>query len=157
MFSLEVIKKLIDEQINCQIEIYGEGNERKDMEDYIKINKLDNFIFLYGNKDSDLIKMAYQKSHFLIFMSKSEGWPKVVAESMFWGCLPLTSAVSCIPQMLGNGLRGDLLPPNIDDIFNKIKHYIKYPEEYYRKCDSAMHWSRQFTLERFDKEIQNFI
>ena len=52
----------------------------------------------------------------LIFISKSEGWPKVVAESMWWGCIPISKPVSCIPEMLGYGKRGFISSIDIESI-----------------------------------------
>jgi glycosyltransferase involved in cell wall biosynthesis len=104
-----------------------------------------------------VVKTAYQESHFLLFASQSEGWPKVVAESMFWGCLPITSTVSCVPEMVGNGLRGDLVEPKAQAMSCRIEYYLNNSKEYQDKCENAMSWSRQFTLERFEEEINKFL
>ena len=64
------------------------------------------------------MKKAFIEAHFLIFISKSEGWPKVVAEAMFWKCLPISTDVSCVAYMLDYGKRGTIVSPNvlIDDL-----------------------------------------
>lgn len=153
LISLQVLRKLSEEQIPCEINFYGDGNESVELENYIIQNDLSSIAFLHGNVSAELVKESYQSSHFLIFISRSEGWPKVVAESMFWGCLPLTSAVSCVPEMIGHGLRGDIVDPDVHQIVERIKHYLQNPTEYSQKCLNAMGWSRQFTLERFETEI----
>jgi glycosyltransferase involved in cell wall biosynthesis len=157
MLSLEVIYKLNTKNIPCEIHLYGEGNERDDLEKYISKNDLHNVAFLHGNVDALEVKKAYQECHFLLFVSKSEGWPKAVAESMFWGCLPLTSAVSCVPEMIGHGTRGELIEPKVDVIIEKIVYLKDNPMVYKEKCKLAMDWSRNFTLEKFEKEIKNLI
>ena len=118
---------------------------------------MQNFAFLHGNVEADKVKKALQDSHFLLFISKSEGWPKVVAESMFWGCLPLTSPVSCVPEMIGYGTRGELIEPKVELIVEKIMYLKDHPMIYKEKCQLAMDWSRNFTLEKFEKEIKNII
>ena len=153
LLSLEVVKKLIEEQIPCTMHFYGDGPQKSMMGEYRFINQLQNTVFFHGNVSPKEVKLALQKSHFLVFFSKSEGWPKAVAEAMFWGCLPLTSAVSCIPHMLGNGERGDIIEPEVNIIIEKIKYYLSNPFAYYTKCDCAMKWSREFTLEKFENEI----
>ena len=35
--------------------------------------------------------------------SKSEGWPKAIAEGMFWGAIPVATRVSCLEYMLDKG------------------------------------------------------
>ena len=153
MKSVEVCHVLNNRNIKAQINIYGEGPEREKIQEYIGRNNLQDEVKLLGNVSSSVLKEAYINSHFLIFISQSEGRPKVVAESMFWGCLPLTSAVSCVPEMLGHGERGNLVEPDANKIADIIQGYILDPNKYHQKTISAMEWSRQYTLERFETEI----
>ena len=155
--SAEVCKNLVDKGVNAKLHFYGEGAERKVLTEYISSHGLSKSIFLHGNVNKDTLINAWRESHFLVFISKSEGWPKAVAESMFWGCLPLTTKVSCVPEMVGNGTRGDLVNPQPSEIAGLIKSYISAPEKYRDKCTAAMSWSQQFTLEKFEKEIQELL
>jgi len=157
MISLNVLKKLNEEKIPCEINLYGDGKERKALENYIIQNNLGSIAFLHGNVSAELVKESYQNSHFLIFISQSEGWPKVVAESMFWGCLPLTTAVSCVPEMIGHGMRGDIVEPSVQQIVERIKYYLLNPTEYNDKCLKAMDWSRQYTLEKLESGIKSIL
>jgi glycosyltransferase involved in cell wall biosynthesis len=100
------------------------------------------------------MKTIYQSSHFLILPSKSEGWPKVVAEAMFWGCLPISTKVSCIPNMLDYGNRGVLLNMNIEDDTDSIKKLITNVEDYNSKLKKAQNWSQNYTIDRFKEEIK---
>jgi len=86
-------------------------------------------------------------------MSMSEGWPKVVAESMWWGCLPITTDVSCVKQMVDGGNRGILIEPEPDIVAKAIEKMITKPYLYKKMCIEAMNWSRQYHFERFEQEI----
>ena len=123
----------------------------------MQANNLSPYIELKGNQTAEEVKNAFKKSHFLVFISKTEGWPKVVAESMFWGCYPITTPVSMVPEMIKNGERGSLVSANPKEIGDLILHLISNPERYYKSCQEAMNWSRQFTLNRFEKEIEAFL
>ncbi|HEY9220434.1 MAG TPA: glycosyltransferase [Lutibacter sp.] len=153
LLSLAVIQKLKEKGHQVRLDIYGEGPERGALEQYISGNDLSNEVLLHGNCDRETIKKAYQSAYFLLFISQSEGWPKVVAEAMFWGCLPVTSKVSCIPYMLANGERGALVNPNTDEIVAVIENFLQHPETYNQQAMKAMAWSRQFTMEKFEEEI----
>jgi glycosyltransferase involved in cell wall biosynthesis len=157
MISLEIVKMLKERGLNCVINFFGDGPELMKMKDFCERNFIQDSVYFHGNVNSEVVKKAYQESQFLIFASQSEGWPKVVAESMFWGCLPITTAVSCVPEMVGNGLRGDLVEPKSEAITSRIEYYLTNPNEYYNKCEEAMRWSRQFTLERFEEEIKKLL
>lgn len=52
----------------------------------------------YGFLSREKIFSIYEKSHLLLLPSESEGFPKVVAEAANFGCVPVVSNVSCIPQ-----------------------------------------------------------
>jgi glycosyltransferase involved in cell wall biosynthesis len=153
LLSVQVVHELKRKGYNVQLDMYGEGIERTKISDYILDNSLEEVVFLHGNAHKEIVKKAYQQAHFLVFISKSEGWPKVVAEAMFWGCVPLTSAVSCVPEMLGNGSRGTLVSTNVAAIVRVVEGYIDNEETYIRHAENAMEWSRAFTLERFEEEI----
>jgi glycosyltransferase involved in cell wall biosynthesis len=154
LLAAEVLKVLRARQVEAVLDFYGEGAERAALEEFIGQNQLGQYIFLHGNTDAQTLKQVYQNSHFLVFASISEGWPKVVAEAMFWGCLPITTAVSCVPEMVGHGSRGDILPPVPEATVAVIAEYMENPENYQRKALAAMAWSRQYTLEKFDRAIK---
>lgn len=158
MLTVEAVKQLIDDGENIQLNMFGEGPELDRIADYIaKHNYLKEHINLHGNQSKSTVKKAFMESHFLFFISKSEGWPKVVAEAMFWGCIPITSKVSCIPYMLNNDERGALVEDNIDAI---VKAYSKYATNEGLFVDTsvkAMKWSRMFTLNKFESEIANIL
>jgi len=153
LLSVAVIQKLKENGHQVQLNIYGEGPERLALEQYIAANDLDNTVILHGNCDKETVKKAYQSAHFLLFISQSEGWPKAVAEAMFWGCLPITGKVSCIPYMLANGERGALVNTNAEEIVRVVENYLQHPEIYNLQAMKAMEWSRQFTMEKFEVEI----
>jgi glycosyltransferase involved in cell wall biosynthesis len=157
LVSCEVAKQLLRKGIDVRLDLFGDGPERTEIEVFISVNQLGNNIHLQGNQEGEVVKFAYQSAHFLVFISLSEGWPKAVAESMWWGCLPITTAVSCVPEMLGYGERGDLVISDPVEIVNKIEYYIHHPDEYTTKCKAAMTWSREYTLERFEKEVNKLI
>ncbi|MFZ2285004.1 MAG: glycosyltransferase [Lutibacter sp.] len=153
LLSVSIIQKLKEKGRQVQLDIYGEGPERFALEQYIKENDLQNEVILHGNCDRETIKKAYQRVHFLLFISQSEGWPKAVAEAMFWGCLPITGKVSCIPYMLANGERGALVNPNTGEIVAVVEDYLQHPDKYGRQAMKAKDWSRQFTMEKFEEGI----
>jgi glycosyltransferase involved in cell wall biosynthesis len=159
MLSVKVIEKLRLENYQIQLDMYGEGPEFKKIKAYVSQRNLEGSVFLHGNQSKEVVKEAYQKSHFLIFISKSEGWPKVVAEAMFWGCLPISSKVSCVAKMLGNGSRGTVIAPNAnsDQIVQILKRYIEHEDDYQQQVLNAKKWSQQYTLEKFEHEIKKLL
>lgn len=157
VYAAQLVKKLIDSGHDVKLEIYGEGKERKKLEDFIASSHLQDAISLKGNQPEAVVRNAYQNSHFLILASKSEGWPKVVAEALFWGCVPLSSAVSCVPDMLGNGSRGILLNADTDKDSAKIAAVLGDANRYQSMAEAGMDWSRKFTFDVFESEIKKLL
>lgn len=157
MYVLRLIEVLMEKGHKVNLNIYGEGSERSKLENYIKTNNLEKFVVLGGNQNQEIIKSAYQKSHFVILPSKSEGWPKAIAEGMFWGCVPIATEVSCVPFMIDYGNRGILLETNLDKDINKIEELLKNERRFLDKSTSAIEWSQNYTTDVFETAIKKLL
>lgn len=157
LLSLDVAKHLVSLGYDVELNFYGEGPERKKIEATISENGFESQVFLHGNVNSETVERAFRESHFLVFASKSEGWPKVVSESMFWGCIPLTTAVSCVPMMVGKNKRGILVSPDGRGIADVIVGLVNAPERCEKMSVEASRWSQQFTLEKFESEVSKLL
>ena len=157
MYAIALVEALSKRGYSVQLELYGEGKERIVLEDYIEKNHLKSFIELKGNQSKEIIKSAYQNSHFVLLPSKSEGWPKAIAEGMFWGCIPLATSISCVPFMLDYGNRGVLLTARLEQDVDEIEAVLNDEIDYSRKRKQASDWSRNYTLDVFKKEIKRII
>lgn len=157
LYAVKVVEELKKQNFDIELSIYGDGNERFAIEEYINSKKTNSYIFIKGNTNRESMKVIYQESHFLILPSKSEGWPKVVAEAMFWGCLPISTPVSCVPNMLNFGERGILLTENLQSDIASISDLLSNQEEYNKKIKNAINWSRQFTIDKFEQEIKDIL
>ncbi|GGE32484.1 glycosyltransferase family 4 protein [Psychroflexus planctonicus] len=156
--AIQFVQELQQKGIDAILHIYGDGTEREAVSDYIKLHQLTDTVLIYGNQPKQKVKKAIQQAHFLILPSKSEGWPKVVAEAMFWGCIPIVTPISCVPWMLDNGKRGILmLDTKLNETANSIQSLINQPSELERMAEKAAQWSRQYTLDKFEKEIEKLL
>ena len=157
LYALQLVEKLHEKGREVHLDLYGEGVERERLESYILDKNLSNVVTLHGNQNEMTVRVAYVKAHFLILASKSEGWPKVVAEAMFWGCLPVASKVSCVPNMLGDGERGILLQIDIEKDARQIESLCDEETNYIEKSKKAEEWSRKYTLDAFESEIKKLL
>ncbi|WP_034890267.1 glycosyltransferase family 4 protein [Gillisia sp. Hel_I_29] len=156
-FTIKLIENLIQKRIPVTLEMYGNGDMKKELEEYITINNLDPFIKLMGNQNLKIVKEAYCNSRFLILASKSEGWPKAIAEAMYFGCIPIATNISCVDWMLDYGKRGILIEPNVESATRKIEDKLSDISKLQEMSENAMEWSQQYTLEFFDEAIKSVI
>lgn len=152
--SIQLAEHLVKKGVPVHLDILGDGSRRDDLEQYVKTSGLQSTITFHGNVSSEEVKRVLKDSHFLIFLSDSEGWPKAVAEAMFWGCVPIVQPVSCVPWMLGFGQHGILVDKNdLESIIVKVAGLMNDDSEYLRMSTEAMKWARVYTLEKFEAEI----
>lgn len=156
-YAVQLIEYLLKDGFDVQLDIYGGGILKHDLEKYIFENKLHKNIFLKGNQNHNILKIAYQESHFVILPSESEGWPKAIAEGMFWGCVPISTKVSCVPYMLDYENRGIFLSLNLEKDTFKITEFLKNENIFHQKSRSAFKWSNQFTTNKFELEIKKLL
>ena len=156
-YAIEIVNKLIKEGVKCKLDFYGEGTKRSMLQNLISNYGLADLVTIHGNVDTETIKAALKQAHFVVLPSKSEGWPKAIAEGMFWGAIPIATRVSCLEYMLDNGNRGILLNLNLKIDTQLIKKLVAQPEAFHLMAVAAAQWSRQFTLDRFENDIKQLL
>ena len=157
LYAIQLVQELYEKGKKVTLELYGEGVLRKDLEYYIAQNNLETIVSLKGNQSKEAVLKAYQTNHFLILPSKSEGWPKVVAEAMFWGCVPIVSKVSCVPYMLDYGERGIQLEEQLEKDVIQVTSLLDDELLYQKTASEGQNWSRQFTTDKFEVEIKKLL
>lgn len=157
LLAIQLVEALQKQGKQVRLDVYGDGVLKEKLQQYISSNHLENVIKLHGNQEKAVVKEALKKAHFLILLSKSEGWPKAVAEAMFFGVIPITTSVSCVPFMLNRGERGILIEPELSDAINKINKALDNEASLKRMRKLASHWSQYYTLELFEEEIYKLL
>jgi glycosyltransferase involved in cell wall biosynthesis len=157
LFAIKLVESLLKMGISSKLEIYGDGELHGELQEYIHTKQLEEFVSLKGIYKLEDLKQVYITSHFLILASKSEGWPKAIAEAMFFGCIPISTSISCVPYMLDHGKRGILIVPDVDKAPINIVNYLNDKDRLKDISQEAINWSRQFTIEKFEKDIISLI
>ncbi|MFC6858603.1 glycosyltransferase family 4 protein [Zunongwangia atlantica] len=157
LYAIRLVEELKNKGRIVNLKIFGEGPLRPDLENYIQTKNLSTYITICGGVSLDQLKNEYKRSHFSILPSKSEGWPKAVAEAMFFGCIPVATRVSCVPWMLKNGKRGILLNDELENDLTKLKEVLQNSGELQKMATEAMNWSQHYTVEYFEEEIKKLL
>jgi glycosyltransferase involved in cell wall biosynthesis len=157
LLAIKTIEALHKKQKDVVLDIYGDGVLKASLINYIKKNNLQRIITLHGNQDKKVLKEALKNAHFLLLLSKSEGWPKVIAEAMFFGVIPISTAISCVPNMLNYGKRGILVYPELDRAVESITLHLDDSILLNTMSEAAYKWSQHYTLNVFEKEIAKLI
>lgn len=155
LLAIKIVEAFHKKGRDVRLNIYGDGVLKDELKTYINKNGLAKIIILHGNQDKETIKQAYKKAHLLLLPSKSEGWPKAIAEAMFFGVIPIATKISCVPYMLGFGSRGILISPEVTMAENSIES--KTETELKDLSKNALKWSQKYTLEVFENSIKQLL
>lgn len=155
LLALDVFYELFKTGKPVEMHFYGEGIQKQLLIEKIATYHLVDNVFVHGNVDAATLNAAYRQSHFLLFFSKSEGWPKAVAEAMWWGCVPVTTPVSCVGWMIQTNVRGMLLTTLQSEYVSKeINMQMQKPQWFESTSHKAQTWARKYSLDSFQLAIQ---
>jgi glycosyltransferase involved in cell wall biosynthesis len=103
---LRIIPNLPKDRMN-QILFLGDGPLKNELEEITNQNSI-NSIF-YGYVSQEKVHEVLMEAHVLLLPSKSEGFPKIVAEAWNYGVIPIVSPVGSVPHYLFHRKNGFLM------------------------------------------------
>ncbi|WP_250434174.1 glycosyltransferase [Hanstruepera flava] len=116
-------------------------------------------IRFHGVLSRTAVHDIYKTSHVLILPSHSEGFPKVVAEALNYGCLPMVSNIPAIGDYVIAGESGflfDRLEP--DYVSKQIRQLLAVNQISFSKMIKSGHnVSRVFTYNQYNRNLFKYI
>lgn len=140
-----------------KIHFIGDGDK---MDEYkFRSQELNLPTVFHGFLERDMVFDIYRESHFLLLPSSaSEGFPKVIAEAMNYGCIPIVSDVSSISQYINSENGFIVIPLKIDRLGVVLKEAMLKEEVALQNIALKAHYDVvNFTFENYRKRIQKEI
>jgi glycosyltransferase involved in cell wall biosynthesis len=104
--------------------IYGEGNLREELSDYIKKKKLSEYIELFGNTNE--VHKLISKSSIYVTTSDYEGQSNALIEAMMLGKACISTNYEGVEEVISDGVNGLITPcRNAEKLADKILFLIK--------------------------------
>lgn len=144
-------RSLLPESIK-EIFIVGDGqlyNEVLQRSASIHIPK----ITVLGHLNRKEVNEYYEKAHIIVLPSKTEGFPKVIAEGASYGCIPVVTDVSSIGQYIIDGETGYLLPDNSSESIAGALAKLVAADNLQNISFNATVMAKKFTYEHFRERI----
>ncbi|WP_400078008.1 glycosyltransferase [Winogradskyella sp. R77965] len=138
-----------------KIHIVGKGKNIEIYKSMVKRSKL-NFHF-HGFLSREAVHNIYIKSNFIILPSASEGFPKVIAEALNFGCLPVVSNVSGISNYVKDGENGFLLDSiSVSGVVLKLQSIMNLTVQgYFKMIDFEREIIKKFTFNYYNTRVKN--
>ena len=123
---LKAIKNIIDKGItNLHLDIYGDGEEKDNINNFIKNNHLDNYVTLKGF----VLGIDYQQYDIGIMASRAEAFGRVTVEYMMNGLVTIASNSGANPELICDYEDGILFNCNDEkDLTNKMLEVLNSSE-----------------------------
>ncbi len=141
-----------------KIHFIGNGKKLEEYKRDAAENKLP--VEFHGFKNREEVFQIYKRSHFLLLPSSaSEGFPKVIAEAMNYGCIPVVSDISSIGQYILKGRNGFITKPlTASGLLKNLKDCLALNEKEYKEMIKFNHQvPSDFTFTRYRLRIQQEI
>ncbi len=107
---IDAFKIAIENHKDYNLQIFGEGYLREELQQYINQNNLNDNVFLMGNKD-DIKKYTYRASAYVL-SSNHEGMPNALLEAFCLGIPCISTDCSCGgPRYIINNNENGILVP----------------------------------------------
>lgn len=154
---IDAIDAFENKEMIGSINLIGDGDKRENYEKQVSDKALP--IKFHGFLPRHEVFEIYKKSHFLLLPSTaSEGFPKVIAEGMNFGCIPIVSDVSSIGQYI-NSSNGYIVSPTTSEKLHQILVELEETahEELMQKSNVGYQTSENFTFEHYRNRIKKEI
>ena len=154
---LDMLKETGENDKIGTVHFIGDGEQRADFEK--KAASLPFDIVFHGYMNRKNIVSILKDTHvFLLPSSASEGFPKVIAESANYGCIPYVSNVSSIGQYIKSGYNGwiakDLSPENLSAI---LRNDILKDKDLKTIAMNLRNMLNKYTYSYYSERIKNEI
>ena len=154
--AIRVLERLRARAIDAELDLVGDGPERRTFEDLSRELGADDIVRFHGWLRRTVLGTLFAQAHFLLLPTvASEGWPKVISEAMAYGAVPLAGSVSCIPQYLARFRSGRALPADDEQAFvDAIIAYSAMPASWQEESMRAVEASALFTYIRHVENVR---
>ena len=135
-----------------KIYLAGDGNEKEKVK--LSIKKLNQFeIDITGPLSRERLNEIYSRCHIIILPSKSEGFPKVIAEAISYGCVPIVTNVGSISHYINENNGVLLKTRSHDELKNAIEYLLNNRTKLRILSENGSKISKLFTFEYYNQKI----
>lgn len=125
-YLVNAIPKILSKHSDALFVFAGEGPLRKELDDFVKINRLQNKIKLLGAINYNHLIQWYSISDIFVLPSLTEGRPTVIYEAMACEIPIVATDVGGISEQVEDGYNGFVVEPkNSKQLVDKINYLLE--------------------------------
>ena len=141
-----------------KLQIIGDGSERKNLEQFVEKNQLQDRVIFYGTKTSEEILKLLRRSKIFGFTSLKEALPTVLLEAMFCGNAIISYNCNYGPSDIVKNNSGFLIDVNNkEDFIQKLEMLTNSDEKLEKMMENAFKeaqkWKQNEILKKWQETI----
>lgn len=116
-------------------------------------------VTFHGYLSRSEVHDIYKRSHAILLPSASEGFPKVIAEAMNYGCVPIVSQVSAIGQYITHGENGLLMETvSVQALNTCLNRFLNMDEAAFKTmAQNSISFMERFSYPYYNQRIEQDI
>jgi glycosyltransferase involved in cell wall biosynthesis len=149
---LKIAAELKKFQINFELNILGDGENREALNQEIINSGLENYVYLRGTVSD--VQKYYKISHLYLHTSISEGLPMVFVEAMASGLPVITTNCMSQNEIVQDGMNGFILDQHdVEGFVEKIRMISMQPKLYQQMCFCARETSLDYDIHKYIEKL----
>ena len=142
---------------NATLDIVGDGTELTSFKQLAITHKIASRVTFHGKVDHEKVLLLLQQSDLFCYPTASEGFPKAVLEALACGLPVVTTCVSVLPKLIGNG--SGLLVEKVtpEALAQAVFDCLSDAERYRSMSTRALETASQYSLERWRDTIGDLL
>jgi glycosyltransferase involved in cell wall biosynthesis len=153
--AVGALQRLAADGVEAELDIVGDGPQRAEIEAMVAHSGLAGRVRLHGALARDRLDGIYGAAHFVVLPSDTEGWPKILAEGMAYGAVPLASSVGSVAQKLEAFAVGRVFAPaDVEHLSRHVRDYVRDPGVWLQESRRAVAVASRFTYGEFTAAVR---
>jgi glycosyltransferase involved in cell wall biosynthesis len=153
--ALQTVVLLRHSGVLAKLDVAGDGPNRKELEQLAMSLGLGEFVEFHGWVPRPELGRFYERAHFVLLPTKTEGWPKVISEGFAYGVVPIVTAVASIPQIIFSAQCGTAVAERSPEGFaTAINAYMHNQSRWLAESRNGLHAASRFTYRAHIEQIR---
>ena len=149
---LNIINRLETQDYPIELWLLGDGEQRPQLETYIKENHLEKIVTLWGFQDNPYAYLV--QCDLFVCSSISEGYSTAVTEALILGIPVITTDCSGMNELLKGGECGIITENSEKALYNGLKQLLDNPTQIQYYKEKAIERGKDFSLKNLMESIE---
>ena len=151
-----VQKRLRDVGYKTHVYILGEGKDRKEIENYTKINNISDVFTFLGFQDNPYKYIS--RADLFVCSSRREGFSTAVSEALILGVPVISTNCSGAFELLGKNNEYGVVTDNSEDsLYDGIKNFLDVPDSMRLYREKAKERGVNFSVKKTIWNVENML